>query len=491
MMEATTNGTLPPIAERPSSPKRKTPHMEEGGEDGWTEIGAKKGKKSRNKGVTPSPQSKPKRTKAFNATQLQNASKQVSQDIEEEDSQKNKKNEGDISKKTKLPNTRNKNDANPTGFTNAKELLQRERDAEAKSKIAPSDDKNSKEPVKSNSWDKPLTQRTIPSIMRSDDKRAVEIGFDLKNVDPKNPLPDQGEKIRHVLKQILNRGRTIAGNKKFGIEPFFAEKGKLMNLGTIFTTDDIPPAKEFEKLRTYFTHEDEKPGTQRKWLINGKNSRWKIRIALRGISWKKYLHMHEMSRNDNSVKSEFVFMKSATSQGDYSWCLGYLNNSSEKQLTDKIEADLTKEMKMPITIEFRNIPAHYDTVDKKWKEAKENSDKRIMYRCAPMAMVVYTDEKQGAERMKAVETLNNKYGKQNKNGQYPRFSDGSRMRFVPSFQYLSILERERTNPLINVHIHLKKSSLEYPLEVSEKNLQHMFPKYKKTLGEILLGIQDK
>ena len=345
-------------------------------------------------------------------------------------------------------------------------------------------------------WKNPAKiQQTIARKMKKDENtKAVEISFDLQNVDPNHNLKNQGEHMRSILKQILHRGRNVAGNHKFAIEPFFEEKGELMKIGSIMSTMDIPKAQEFEILRTYITHDDEKPGSQRKWLITGKNSRWKIRIALKGgITFDKFIHAYDQSRNDFNIKSQFIPMKLATHQGDYSWCLGYLNNSSEKQLINKIEQDLSKEINANLNIQFRNIPGSYSDTDAKWQEAKKaaNGDKRMIYRWAPMALAIYTDERSGAVRMKTVEKLNDTYGKQNKNGQYPRFSDGSRMRFVPSYQYLSLMERDRAKPIMDIQIHLKKSSLEYPLEISKEQINTVIKSHKKTLGEMILGIQDK
>ena len=95
--------------------------------------------------------------------------------------------------------------------------------------------------------------------MKEGDERIVELAMDLPAVMEEVTLSNQAEQMKFVLKQILHRGRNIAGDQKFGIQPIFQDRAKDMNLGSIMKTDDIN-SLTVDQLRVYLAHVDEKPG---------------------------------------------------------------------------------------------------------------------------------------------------------------------------------------------------------------------------------------
>ena len=61
-----------------------------------------------------------------------------------------------------------------------------------------------------------LTQKHLPVTMLEGEERIVEIAMDLPAVKEETILSNQSEQMKFVLKQILHRGRKIAGNKNLG-----------------------------------------------------------------------------------------------------------------------------------------------------------------------------------------------------------------------------------------------------------------------------------
>ena len=346
-----------------------------------------------------------------------------------------------------------------------------------------------------NPWQKAstMTQKNLPVTMTEGEERIVEIAMNLPGVTEETVLSNQVEQMRFVLKQILHRGRKIVGDKKFGIQPIFPEKAKDMYLGTIMKTDDIN-SLNVDQLRVYLAHVDEKPGNyKKKWLIKGRNSRWRIKFKVKGVTWRKFCHLYQVSKFDNGISGEYFPIRPASSQGEYSYQLGFWMNSSDKQLVERIEDNLSQLLDTNISLKYDNMPGGYKMINDMWAKAKKqaNGDTQIMQRCSPQSQCIYCDETDKTKRIKMVEILNARYGKQDKNEEYPKLADGTRMRFVPAAEYLSTIEKEKLQTLIMVNTEIKKDSLDYPLQINDTCLNTTLPNMdNKTIGECILNLYD-
>ena len=358
------------------------------------------------------------------------------------------------------------------------------------------DNMNKEDKKKQGVWNgenKAITQGKIPRRMKIDNNtRVVEIAFDLEGILQRRTDENQRDKARSILYHILYRGRKVLGSPNFGIMPMKEAEGE--KLPTIMYSADIPETISLEKVRKYLVHEDERKGSSfKKHLVNGRNSRWKIKINIKGgYTFDEFLHAYERSRTDPNIKTKFVTMKTASCQGENSYCIGYLVNSSEKQCMKRNELALGIEMDSNINIQYRNIPAIQNVIEDKWNKAREqgNGNRNIMFMWAPMAQCIYTDETDIHHRKKLIEKFNAKYGKQ-RDGQYPEFPDGTRMRFVPATQYVPVIERVRAQKFMEVQMVLNRSSGSFHLPVPDPgSLNTICQGQTKTIGSLILSILD-
>ncbi len=336
-------------------------------------------------------------------------------------------------------------------------------------------------------------QQTLPMRLQGTD-RYVEIAFSLQNVKEEVTQADQVEHMKKVLKHILHRGRNIAGDKKFGIQPIFSEAISKWNLGTIMKTDDIV-SLNYEKLCAYLSHTEQKKLSNKKFYFkNGTNNRWRIKFTVIGVPWRKFCHLHQMSKYDESIDGMYIPFKPSPTQGEYCYKLGFLMNSSDKQLVEDIEKDLTSTYNTPITIKYDNMPGSYGKVNKLWKEAKKQAgptqDMSIQAKWNPQALCIYTTETNPRNRSTIVEKLIADKSKQDKNEEYPLMAGGARMRFVPAYEYLAKVDQEKCDHLVAANIELKKNAVDYALPMNSDTLSLLLPTIGKTVGECILNLYD-
>ena len=88
-----------------------------------------------------------------------------------------------------------------------------------------------------------------------------------------------------------------------------------------------------------------------------------------------------------------------------------------------------------------------------------------------MALNVYTKTPDDARAV--ANQLLQKYGKQTKEGQYPRMPDGSRMRFIPANRFLDMARKAIAKSLFENQINFNVSHIRLPLPLYGQLIKHM------------------
>ena len=100
-------------------------------------------------------------------------------------------------------------------------------------------------------------------------------------------------------------------------------------------------------------------------------------------------------------------------------------------------------------------------------------------------MQIYTDTKENA--LAAAMKLYTMYGKQTE-GQYPRFPDGTRMKFVPAKHFLDMKSRQTAKELLKQQIRFQTNTIEAPIPI--KDPYQRFQEYNnRSLMELVLDLQ--
>ena len=211
------------------------------------------------------------------------------------------------------------------------------------------------------------------------------------------------------------------------------------------------------------------------------------------IPRQEFLHYWGLSKRD-FTKVEYVTLRDAPLQESTYHAVGYFLNSSDGQLTTELEKALTEELGFPIGINYRPAALDKRAADDLWgiaKKERQNAagyeQNRVFFKHAPFAQQVYEPTRQQAHQA-AVE-LSKKYGTSDADGQYPRFPDGSRMRFVAASIYLDMKGRATAASLFPQQVKFQTMEVSAPIPVRDP--QQRFPTQdNKTMQQLLLDLKD-
>ena len=304
----------------------------------------------------------------------------------------------------------------------------------------------------------------------------AEMGFNVERDCKALPPAVASAITREVLINVLRRGKEV--DQKFAINPYF----RGTNLPTIRKVEDIPTAPSL--IKSYLPHIYQRSAKVRQ----GRNTGYLANLTFT-ITPEEFIHHWELSKREFK-KVPYVQIKSTPMRDSETYnTVGYLINSSEKQCVTQIQEALAKDLGMKIGIAFRQAAADKGTIEGFWKDAKKNAgnNNRAMFKRAPLAMQIYTDSKENA--LDAAAKLYPKYGKEI-DGHYPRFPDGSRMKFVPANHFLDMKSRQTAKALLRQQIRFQSNSIEAPIPI--KDPYQRFEAYgNRSMMELLLDLQCK
>ena len=285
--------------------------------------------------------------------------------------------------------------------------------------------------------------------------------------------------LKAQIKSILMRAKEV--DRKAKINAWMDAS----DLPTIAKVEDIPDSPS--SLHAYLS-----PLRRDKTIVKGRNSNWRVRITTH-IPRQAFLHYWGLSKRD-FVKTSFIPLRSAPLQAPTYHAAGYFLNSSDGQLTDTLEAELTKTLGHRVGIAYKSAALHKRAADEYWKMAKEARDRapehdkaRAYFKNLPMVMQVYAET-----RMEAKATaykLNELYGSTEVDGMYPRMPDGTRMRFVAAHVYVDMTGRATAANLFKQQMLFQQFEVTAPIPIRDPD-QRFKTQGNKTMHELVMDLQD-
>ena len=137
-------------------------------------------------------------------------------------------------------------------------------------------------------------------------------------------------------------------------------------------------------------------------------------------------------------------------------------------MIDTLVEGLREELKDPeVGINWQSIV--FPGCNRFWAIARERGHQHgpaAKYASAPMALQILVDDKSKVKP--TLKALYSKYGKVEEDGSWPTLPDGSRMRFIPNFQFSKdAMSRKRIAKRMQLHIQMHWSNRTYHVPVKD------------------------
>ena len=230
-------------------------------------------------------------------------------------------------------------------------------------------------------------------------------------------------------------------------------------------------------MRRYITHDDDQFKVQ--GVRAGSNPRWRVLLNFDIKNHEEFLHLYQTSKGEWN-EYPFVPLVDAPLQDEHYHCLGFLISSSVDQPTEVNEKGIEEKLEFPVGISFGNMPMDKEYTNQKWEEARnQGGGKRDTFKNAPQSSCVYVNEKSLQSRAVMAKNMANEY-RVMKDGKYPLFPDGSRMRFMPNHKLIPFNKRTVLETYAELQITLNTEAIE--LDISIKDLNQRVEAEGKTIG---------
>jgi len=169
---------------------------------------------------------------------------------------------------------------------------------------------------------------------------------------------------------------------------------------------------------------------------------------------------------------------------------GWITGTTRHQYTDEICKALQKETENEgLGLHWRSIT--YPGVGEHWAQAKrtfaKNHNVDEKYRLSPMAMAIMVPRK--AEVGPTMKYMYDTYGKTEHNGAWPRFPDGSRLRYTPNFYNVKGIKGKKmvnTRMALQIQMHFSNQNFETNIVDPGKRMQCL---ENKSIGSVILDMQ--
>ena len=306
-----------------------------------------------------------------------------------------------------------------------------------------------------------------------------EVSFHHQHISNNYSMQESIAIIRSKLRAILLRAKEI--DRKAKINAW----DNADDLPTITKVEDIPESPT--KLNAYLS--PIRPGLM---LKSGRNNGWRVRITTK-VERKEFVHYWSLSKRDFD-KVEYVTLRDAPLQESTYRAAGCFINSGDNQIVDELEDQLSKELGFKIGIQYKPAALEKRAADELWnaaKQAKFNAPRyeqnRAFFKHAPFAQQVYAATRHQAHQ--AALLLSQKYGTPDKDLNYPRLPDGSRMRFIAASIYLDMQGRATASNLFPQQVKFTTTETVAPIPIRDP-LQRFPSQGNKTMQQLLLDLKD-
>ena len=227
-------------------------------------------------------------------------------------------------------------------------------------------------------------------------------------------------------------------------------------------------------------------------IKRGKNRNWQIKITTH-ITRQEFIHLWGLSKREYT-RAPFITLRSAPLQAPTYHAAGFFINSSDNQLVEQLEDDISEQIGHRIGIAYkpaaivkRAARACWAAATKAKQHAPSYEKDRIFFRCAPMAMQVYAESRD--EALLVAQKLSERYGSVNADRMYPRLPDGTRMRFVAAHPFLDMQGSTTAANLFQQQILLQKYEVIAPIPIRDP-FQRFPTQQGKTMHELVMDLRD-
>ena len=305
----------------------------------------------------------------------------------------------------------------------------------------------------------------------------MEVTFSANEMSNNPSMQEVVDNHKAQIRYILMRAKEIDRRAKINTWK------ETSNLPTIVKVEDIPDKPS--SLSAYL----HKKGSQ---IQKGKNRNWQIKITT-NITRQEFIHLWGLSKREYT-RVPFVTLRSAPLQAPTYHAAGFFINSSDNQLVEQLEDEISKKIGHKIGIAYkpaaivqRAARACWTAASKARQDAPTYEKERIFFRNAPMAMQVYAESRD--EALKVAQKLSKEYGSVDKDRMYPRLPDGTRMRFVAAHVFLDMQGSTTAARLFQQQILLQKYEVTAPIPIRDP-LQRFQSQQGKTMHELVMDLRD-
>ena len=320
--------------------------------------------------------------------------------------------------------------------------------------------------------------RTHEKKMEAHDS-FYELTFNSDEISKDPSTLEVTKNLAAVIESILKRAKEVDRKSKINT---WDDK---VDLPTISKVSDIPETPW--AVQAYIS-----PLQRGKTLNKGRNSGWRVRITTK-ITRDEFLHHWGLSKREYT-KTQFVTLRAAPLQSPTYYAAGYFINSGDDQLRQILESAMSTEVGFKIGLAYKPGAVEKRAADAMWKEAKKMRDaapqwerSQTFFKYAPMVLQMYTATRDQA--VEAAKYFSQKYGIPEKDGQYPRMPDGTRMRFLAAYIYLDMQGRATAANLFKKQIKFQVAEVFAPLPIRDP-FQRFKTQNNKTMHELCMDLKD-
>ena len=271
----------------------------------------------------------------------------------------------------------------------------------------------------------------------------------------------------------------------------------LMNAQAIDSTAVINTWKEGDKCRTIQRKEDvpgdirqvlkflrPPPGTQLK--SGTTNWYWGVRVST-DSDMNEFLQVWEEEKRRAPKERKPAAVRKAPLQAEEWHESGLFIGSTANQVIQPLLDGIREELQdHTIGLNWQSIA--FPGSRKMWDRAKEAGKAdgpRAKFAMAPMALQVLVDSKSKLRR--TMKYLYQKYGQVAMDGSWPSLPDGSRLRFIPNFQFTKdAMGKKRIQKRMQLQVQMHYQNVVFPIPVKDPTALIEVDDEMTTVGKLVL-----
>ena len=213
---------------------------------------------------------------------------------------------------------------------------------------------------------------------------------------------------------------------------------------------------------------------------------WSIRVTANS-RMKDFIEVWEAERRKAPRDSKPLPIRSTPLQAEEWHEAGLFIGSTSDQEKEVLTKGLRDEMQDPnLGINWQSIV--FPGCNKFWAIARDRAQEHgnaAKYASAPMALQVLVDSKDKVKQ--TLIALYGNYGKVEKDGSWPSLPDGSKMRFIPNFQFSKdAMSRNRITKRMQLQIQMHWRNRTFPIPIKDPRREVEIEGRKTTVGQLVL-----